>query len=206
MKYEFRLRRASALEWFTTDPVLSAGEPGVELDTGKVKIGDGVKAWTDLPYFLNEDAIAALIATSLEEAVLEGVEGDSAYEVAVNNGFVGTEPQWLASLVGPQGPQGIPGVKGDTGDVGPQGIQGVPGDEGPQGPQGIQGEEGPQGVKGDTGDEGPQGPQGIQGVPGTDGVDGVDGESVTVTLVPEANWPPAADSNPLHLYFRVPDA
>ncbi|RIH58556.1 hypothetical protein D3C59_34240 [Streptomyces sp. SHP22-7] len=32
-----------------------------------------------------------------------GAEGDSAYEVAVTNGFTGTETEWLASLVGPQG-------------------------------------------------------------------------------------------------------
>lgn len=31
------------------------------------------------------------------------LDGDSAYQIAVNNGFVGTETQWLASLVGAQG-------------------------------------------------------------------------------------------------------
>lgn len=31
----------------------------------------------------------------------KGDQGDSAYQVAVNNGFVGTEDQWLATLVGP---------------------------------------------------------------------------------------------------------
>lgn len=41
-----------------------------------------------------------------------GADGDSAYAVAVTNGFVGTEAEWLASLVGP---------KGDTGDAGPAG-------------------------------------------------------------------------------------
>ncbi|MET9253742.1 hypothetical protein [Streptomyces sp. NPDC003717] len=40
------------------------------------------------------------------------VRGDSAYEVAVGHGFVGTVEQWLASLVGPRG------AKGDTGAVG----------------------------------------------------------------------------------------
>ena len=35
--------------------------------------------------------------------------GYSAYEVAVINGFEGTEEEWLASLVGPQGPQGPDG-------------------------------------------------------------------------------------------------
>lgn len=47
---------------------------------------------------------------------------------------------------------------------------------------------------------GPAGPAGPQGT------SGASGESVTVTLVPEASWPPAPDANPLHLYFRVPNA
>jgi hypothetical protein len=104
-----------------------------------------------------------------------GPEGKSAYEVAVDDGFVGTETQWLASLEGPQGIQGIQGIKGDKGDKGDQGdpgiqgIQGVPGekgdkgDKGDQGDQGIQGIQGIQGVKGDTGDKGDKGDKGDQG-------------------------------------------
>lgn len=38
-----------------------------------------------------------------------GPEGFSAYETAVANGFVGTELEWLDSLVGPIGPQGLVG-------------------------------------------------------------------------------------------------
>ena len=71
-----------------------------------------------------------------------GLKGQSAYEVAVENGFEGTEEEWLASLVGQQGQQGIQGV---------------------QGPQGIQGETGPQGETGATGATGATGPQGETG-------------------------------------------
>jgi hypothetical protein len=53
------------------------------------------------------------------------VDGLSAYEVAVEEGFVGNEAAWLASLVGPQGPQGIQGIQGATGATGPQGPQGI---------------------------------------------------------------------------------
>lgn len=77
-----------------------------------------------------------------------GADGDSAYEVAVAQGFVGTEAQWLASLVGPQGPEGPQGIQGVTGDTGSQGIQGIQGPEGPQGPQGIQGIQGEPGTGG----------------------------------------------------------
>jgi hypothetical protein len=44
----------------------------------------------------------------------QGPAGASAYDIAVANGFVGTEEEWLASLVGPQGPQGEPGSGGGS--------------------------------------------------------------------------------------------
>ena len=47
-----------------------------------------------------------------------GPEGKSAYEVAVEEGYVGTEEEWLASLVGPQGPQGIQGETGEAAGFG----------------------------------------------------------------------------------------
>ncbi|MDD2988935.1 MAG: tail fiber protein [Zoogloea sp.] len=68
--------------------------------------------------------------------------GYSAYELAVFNGFVGTEVEYLASLKGDKGD------KGDTGEQGPQGIQGI---QGETGPQGIQGEIGATGATGPAG-------------------------------------------------------
>lgn len=44
-----------------------------------------------------------------------GANGLSAYQVAVANGFNGTQTQWLASLVGPQGIQGVAEPQGPTG-------------------------------------------------------------------------------------------
>lgn len=74
-----------------------------------------------------------------------GGRGYSAYEIALQQGFVGTEEEWLASLVGPQGAKGDKGDTGDKGDKGDKGDRGITGDEGPRGP------EGPQGPKGDPG-------------------------------------------------------
>lgn len=39
------------------------------------------------------------------------LNGQSAYEVAVKNGYIGTEEEWLNSLIGKQGPTGISIVK-----------------------------------------------------------------------------------------------
>lgn len=52
----------------------------------------------------------------------QGPEGDSAYQVAVNDGFVGTEAEWLASLEGDPGPQGATGSPGAPGDPGPSAV------------------------------------------------------------------------------------
>ena len=48
----------------------------------------------------------------------DGADGDSAYQIAVANGFVGTEPQWLASLVGADGADGAVGPQGPAGPAG----------------------------------------------------------------------------------------
>ena len=45
-----RIRRDSTANWEAEDPVLAEGEPGLETDTGKLKYGDGVSAWTILSY------------------------------------------------------------------------------------------------------------------------------------------------------------
>ena len=50
-----------------------------------------------------------------------GANGLSAYQVAVSNGFAGTETQWFSSLIGAQGPQGVQGVAGNDGQNGQDG-------------------------------------------------------------------------------------
>ena len=108
-------RRATATEWASANPILAEGEIALEKDTDSFKIGDGSTRWNNLSY----------------------ASGQSAYSSAVQNGFTGTEAEWLDSLIGPQGPQG---------DTGPQGLQGDTGPQGETGPQGPQGDTGPQGA------------------------------------------------------------
>jgi|GEM_PF-4938753 len=45
-----QLRRDTAANWTANNPILADGEPALEKDTGKEKVGDGVTAWNDLPY------------------------------------------------------------------------------------------------------------------------------------------------------------
>jgi len=52
-------RRGTASQWTAANPILSAAEIGVEIDTNKFKIGDGTNRWADLVYF-TADAAAAI--------------------------------------------------------------------------------------------------------------------------------------------------
>lgn len=105
-----------------------------------------------------------------------GADGKSAYEVAVANGFVGTEKEWLASLKGEAGKDGAPGKDG---------LQGVPGKDGAPGAKGdpfVYADFTPEqlaalkGAKGDKGDPGERGLPGRDGVDGRNGIDGAKGE------------------------------
>lgn len=43
-------KTGTAAQWTSVNPTLAKGEIGVELDMGRIKIGDGVTAWGNLPY------------------------------------------------------------------------------------------------------------------------------------------------------------
>ena len=50
MTVKIQLKRDKAKEWLAVNPILAEGEIGIELDTARFKIGDGIKAWSDLTY------------------------------------------------------------------------------------------------------------------------------------------------------------
>jgi len=59
MADKFQFKRGTASGWTTANPVLSAGEPGYELDTKKLKVGDGLTTWSSLGYmYVAVDPIA----------------------------------------------------------------------------------------------------------------------------------------------------
>ena len=50
MAVKIQLRRGTAAQWASANPVLSDGEVGLETDTDKMKIGNGITAWNSRPY------------------------------------------------------------------------------------------------------------------------------------------------------------
>ena len=72
----------------------------------------------------------------------DGADGKSAYQIAVDAGYTGTETEWLASLKG---------EKGDTGEAGASGEKGEKGDRGEKGDTGAAGKDGTNGKDGADG-------------------------------------------------------
>ena len=153
---------------------------------------------------ITKDDISVTEETSPSASVGEDLpRGKSAYEVAVENGFSGTETEWLASLKGEPGAAGASGKDGEDGktpyvgdngnwyigadDTGKpsRGAKGDKGEKGDKGAQGIQGEQGIQGVqggKGDKGDKGSPGAKGDKGEPGAKGDKGDPGATPNLTV------------------------
>ena len=74
---------------------------------------------------------------SENQPAVAGSDGLSAYQIAVNHGFTGSETEWLASLKGERGQQGERGSDGLNGNDGAAGAQGVPGKDGERGSDGL---------------------------------------------------------------------
>lgn len=112
----------------------------------------------------------------------QGADGRSAYQVAVDNGFSGTETQWLDSLRGADGSDGVDGTGTGEGVAGPAGPEGRPGIDGAKGDRGEKGDRGDNGrsayeVAVDNGYEGDQ-QSWLESLKGADGRDGAGGSNV----------------------------
>ena len=171
LNYRILLRGGTDSEWSKEDPILMLREPGINTTTGGMKIGDGIRRWSQLPYvFGGEDYDLTIGSVTV---------GDAAASLT------GKAPHQTLNLTLPQGPQGTQGRQGIQGLTGPApnltigavttGLPGSPasvsvggknpdytltftiprGDTGQTGRQGDQGDKGDPGEKGDRGDIGP---------------------------------------------------
>ena len=96
------------------------------------------------------------------QSASKGTDGKSAFEIAVEHGFVGTEAEWLESL---KGVDGKDGVNGKDGCDGRNGVDGLPGKDGKDGADGVPGH------------------NGADGKNGGDGINGSDGKSAYIIAV-----------------------
>ena len=182
MAYRIVLRQDTAAKWTKNNPILLKGEFGFEEDTNKLKLGDGVKTWRELPYWVSGSQGATGATGPQGDTGATGPQGTTG--AAGANGATG--PAGADGATGPQGPAGPAGADGATGPagadgaIGPQGPAGPTGADstvpGPTGPAGADGATGPRGPAGPTGADGATGPQGPAGPTGADGATGPAGE------------------------------
>jgi len=57
MRITIQVRRGTSAEWAAADPVLYDGEIGYNTTTNKVKVGDGVKKWSELDYLVADSSV-----------------------------------------------------------------------------------------------------------------------------------------------------
>lgn len=93
MANKIQLRRGLASEWTSSDPLLSAGEVGFEIDSGKFKIGDGTTYWSGLDYFGGEVDLSAYLTIS----------SASTNYLQHNTGFLYQNGQYIGQVAFPGG-------------------------------------------------------------------------------------------------------
>jgi hypothetical protein len=169
---QLQFRRGLSTEWTSTNPILAAGEMGIETDTNLFKVGNGTSNWGSLPYGGIQGYTGTTGPTGTTGTM--GPTGNTGPTGAIGTGATGlTGP---TGTTGNTGPTGLAGEIGSTGHLGPQGVQGAQGTAGNTGPQGVQGF---QGVIGNTGPTGASftGGTGLTGSTGNTGPTGSTGNT-----------------------------
>ena len=135
-----------------------------------------------------------------------GEKGSSAYQIAVEQGYQGSESDWLSSLKGDKGEKGNTGAKGNPGQDGTDGksayaiavehgyensedewLLSLKGEKGDTGERGEKGDTGDRGLQGVPGEKGEKGDAGVAGKDGTDGFSPIanvvkNGSVITITI------------------------
>jgi hypothetical protein len=100
MSSKILLRRGTAAEWSSANPILGTGELGIETDTLKIKIGNGSSTWSQLSSYANvtpaqltsqiNSLISAAPATldTLNE-LAAAINNDASFSTTVNNLLTG---------------------------------------------------------------------------------------------------------------------
>lgn len=97
MSVAIQLRRGTASQWSTANPVLAAGEMGINTDDYSYKIGDGSTAWNSLPYA----ALTGVFGAGLTLAAIATPSAPSSGNMALWSQSVGG--RLLPRFMGPSG-------------------------------------------------------------------------------------------------------
>lgn len=79
------IRNDSAATWATKNPKLARGEVGIEIDTGLVKVGDGVTNFNELDYINEYNSVDDILTTLVNDKITIADYGKSYWYYDENN-------------------------------------------------------------------------------------------------------------------------
>lgn len=92
-----QVRRGTASQWTSVNPILAAGEMGVESDTNLFKFGNGTSTWTALAYANNSDvAIAEISQDAINNALSLGEGLTKTYNDGANTITIAVDSDVIA--------------------------------------------------------------------------------------------------------------
>jgi hypothetical protein len=112
-----QVRRDTLDDWISEDPILEAGEIGFEVDTNRIKIGNGFDSWSDLEYTSGASSIKVS-----ETEPSEVTEGSVWFNSTEARTYIYYDNVWVDLNPGLQGPKGE-----DSTVAGPEGMPGIDG-------------------------------------------------------------------------------
>ena len=83
MANKIQLRRDTAANWTSTNPVLAQGEVGYDLTSGKMKVGNGTSTWEQLAYF-NDGSFSGSYSDLTNKPALATVATSGSYADLTN--------------------------------------------------------------------------------------------------------------------------
>jgi len=103
-----QVRRGVAADWTSVNPILAAGEMGVETDTNKFKFGNGTGAWSTLAYAASDSAaIGEISQDAINTALTMGSglsktynDGANTITISVDSAVVATRSYVDAAVAG----------------------------------------------------------------------------------------------------------
>lgn len=82
-------RHDTAARWASINPTLAEGELGIETDTGKIKVGDGVTVWNSLAYFTGDAPVKSVNsktgAVLLDASDVGALPSNTQYQEPIND-------------------------------------------------------------------------------------------------------------------------
>jgi hypothetical protein len=114
-----KFRRGTATQWSSANPVLSAGEMGVETDTRKFKFGNGSSQWNSISYASAGGSAGGGFFVAETEPVGPNI-GDIWYCTSdtgniAGKSFIRYDGYWVELNPGTLGPAGANGTNGTNG-------------------------------------------------------------------------------------------